>query len=209
VYGRQRGDEGTKFSEHQIFAQWFPDRSNRDQSTPFCNNANAAIRRSLWERIPYDEQLTGLEDLDWAKRALAERYRIAYAAEAEIVHVHNETYASIFNRYRREALALKRIIPEERFTLRDFLRLITANAWHDIRQARRAELLPGELFPIIAFRTMQFWGTYIGFSQTGPLTNRLKQRFYYPGNWRPAPPATAHADMTRRIDYSLHLDGKA
>lgn len=209
VYGKQSGDEQTKFSEHQIFAQWFPDHSNHDQSTPFCNNANAAIRRSLWQQIPYDEHLTGLEDLDWAKRAIQQRHRIAYSAEAEIIHVHNESYASILNRYRREAMALKKIIPEDRFTLPDFLRLVTANTWHDLREANRRRRLSRDLLPVIAFRTMQFWGTYLGFSRTGPLTTQLKQRFYYPGVWRTPQRDKARNTASQRIDYSLHLDGKA
>jgi rhamnosyltransferase len=66
TYGKQRGDENTKFSEQQIFATWFPGESVLRQTHPFCNNANAAIRRALWELHPYDETLTGLEDLDWA-----------------------------------------------------------------------------------------------------------------------------------------------
>ena len=42
VYGRQVGDERTRFSEHQLFAKQYPPQSNLDQPTPFCNNANAA-----------------------------------------------------------------------------------------------------------------------------------------------------------------------
>src|SRR5438105_1761093 len=79
-YGGQRGNEATKYSEHQVFAHWFPPEPNDDQDHPFCNNANAAVRRSVWERFPYDEQLTGLEDLDWAKRVMRAGYKIAYAA---------------------------------------------------------------------------------------------------------------------------------
>lgn len=123
VYGKQRGDETTKYSERAIFARWFPDISNLRQDHPFCNNANAAIRRSVWEQVPYDETLTGLEDLDWANRAMVLGHRIAYAGEAEIVHVHNETAEHICNRYRREAIAMKHIFPQERFTLWDFARL--------------------------------------------------------------------------------------
>ncbi|HAV78646.1 MAG TPA: family 2 glycosyl transferase, partial [Anaerolineae bacterium] len=63
TYGKQRGPDFAKFSEHQIFHQWYPDVSRRDQETAFCNNANAAIRKSLWDKYPYDETLTGLEDL--------------------------------------------------------------------------------------------------------------------------------------------------
>ncbi|MCS7010196.1 MAG: glycosyltransferase, partial [Anaerolineales bacterium] len=91
TYGKQRGDEHSKFSEHQIFARWFPEESHLNQPHPFCNNANAAIRRNLWKQHPYDETLTGLEDLAWAKWAQSQGYRIAYVAEAEVIHVHNET----------------------------------------------------------------------------------------------------------------------
>ena len=70
VYGKQRGTNSTKYSEHQIFRKWFPKQSVSSQDHPFCSNANAAIRRELWEQLPYNEELTGLEDLDWSKRAM-------------------------------------------------------------------------------------------------------------------------------------------
>src|SRR5512139_2363463 len=67
TYGKQRGSESAKFSEQQIFRQWYPDISALSQATSFCNNANAAIRRHIWEQNAYDETLTGLEDLAWGK----------------------------------------------------------------------------------------------------------------------------------------------
>ncbi len=63
TYGKQRGPESAKFSEQQIYQHWYPDVSQLHQATAFCNNANAAIRRRLWQKNPYDETLTGLEDL--------------------------------------------------------------------------------------------------------------------------------------------------
>jgi glycosyltransferase involved in cell wall biosynthesis len=104
-YGKQRGTDRTQYAEHQVFAKWFPDISNPDQSHPFCNNANAAIRRSVWEKLPYDETLTGLEDIDWAQRASRMGYRIAYRAAAEVAHLHDETPMRTYNRYLREAIA--------------------------------------------------------------------------------------------------------
>ena len=97
-YGRQTGDHRTKFSELQLLRQWFPDVSDPDQATPFCNNANCAVRRNWWTRHPYDENLTGLEDLAWAERALADGGRIAYRADATIVHIHEEDFSGIRNR---------------------------------------------------------------------------------------------------------------
>jgi len=102
TYGKQRGPDSAKFSEQQIYQHWYPDISQWHQATAFCNNANAAIRKNLWQLNPYDETLTGLEDLAWGKWAKEQGYAIAYMAEAEIIHVHNETPKGIFNRYRSE-----------------------------------------------------------------------------------------------------------
>ena len=49
TYGKQRGDEYTKFSEHQVLSKWFPEQSNSTQENPFCNNANSSFRKNLWE----------------------------------------------------------------------------------------------------------------------------------------------------------------
>jgi rhamnosyltransferase len=203
TYGKQRGNQQTKYSEHQVFAKWFPDESHWYQDHPFCNNANAAIRRSLWQQLPYDETLTGLEDLDWAKRVLGLGYQLAYVAEAEIVHVHEETPNKIYNRYRREAIALKRIFPQEHFHFIDFLRLFTGNLLSDYYHAWHNQQFWDNINEIFSFRLMQFWGTYQGFRQQGRLSNQLKQRFYYPnGLIRPQLSETDHNETHRLIDYS-------
>ena len=52
VYGKQRGGETTQYSEHQIFARWFGEETVCKQRHPFCNNANAAVRRALSVATP-------------------------------------------------------------------------------------------------------------------------------------------------------------
>ena len=200
VYGKQRGDGRSKYSEHRVFAKWFPDESHAHQTHPFCNNANAAVRRTVWQQLLYDETLTGLEDLDWAKRAMALGHRIAYAADATIVHVHEETPRRIYNRYRREAIALKRIMPEQRFSAWDLLRLLTSNVLTDWHHAFRDGLLRRTFTEILVFRLMQFLGTYRGFSGTAPVTMELKQRFYYPDGLR-GKRAQPQVAPGRLIDY--------
>jgi glycosyltransferase involved in cell wall biosynthesis len=180
TYGKQRGASATQFSEHQIFHRWFPDSSTSRQTTPFCNNANAAIRRTLWQEHPYDETLPGLEDLAWGKWAQENGHFIAYCAEAEVIHVHNESLNGIYNRYRREGMAFKQIYPHETFTRRDLLRLFFQNTASDWSEAARAQRLGRDFWNIVRFRWYQFSGTYKGYQQSGPLTWRLKQAFYYP-----------------------------
>jgi len=180
TFGKQRGDENSKFSEQQIFTRWFPEGSSAAQSQPFCNNANAAIRLSVWKAHPFDETLTGLEDLAWAKEVQSAGSQVWYVAEAEVVHVHNETPRSVLNRYRREAMAFKRIYPEAHFSLYDFVRMASANISSDLWHAARSRQFWRNLFSIFWFRTAQFWGTYQGYRRSLEWNWNLRQRFYYP-----------------------------
>lgn len=180
TYGKQRGNDRSKYSEHMIFRQWFPDGQAVKQDHPFCNNANAAIRRSLWQKNPYEESLPGLEDLEWAHRMMKEGCLIHYVPDAEIIHVHDETPSGIYRRYLREGMAFKRIFPSEQFKFRDFMRLTLTNIFSDWRSASQEHKLSTHWKDIIWFRVMQFWGTYQGYLRSGPLTWQLKQRFYYP-----------------------------
>jgi glycosyltransferase involved in cell wall biosynthesis len=179
TYGRQRGYENSKYSEHQIFYQWYPDVSKLDKETVFCNNANAAIRKSLWEKNQYDETLTGLEDLAWAKWVKEQGYKISYVAEAEIIHIHNETPRGVYNRYRREAMALRKIYPEANFNLYDFFRSSITNIFSDMWHAAGEGVLLKNIASIFWFRIMQFQGTRMGHRETSLITPQLRETFYY------------------------------
>ncbi|MFU8773754.1 MAG: glycosyltransferase family 2 protein, partial [Anaerolineales bacterium] len=156
-----------------------------NQQHPFCNNANAAIRRDLWKLHPYDETLSGLEDIEWANYMIGAGHAIAYVADAEVVHIHNESPRKVYNRYRREAMAFKRIFPEERFSFLDFSRLCLTNIGSDFWHALKQGKLVNNFASIFWFRTMQFWGTYQGFQHPGLLTSQLRKTFYYPRKLNP------------------------
>lgn len=179
-YGRQIGNDSNKFSEHQIFAQWFPEDSMCPQGTYFCNNANCAIRRSDWAEHPYDESLTGLEDLAWAKAAQARGQWIAYVADAVVVHVHDESWEQVFTRYRREAIAMRAIDDHAHFTRLDLAWLMVRNIGSDWMEAWRQGVLGKELRSIVMFRYNQLTGTYRGFNDPPEISAALKTRFYYP-----------------------------
>jgi glycosyltransferase involved in cell wall biosynthesis len=184
-YGKQRAPETAQFSEKQIYHQWYPGVSKPRQATAFCNNANAAIRKSLWRQNPYDETLTGLEDLAWGKWAKEQGYDIAYAAEAEIIHIHDETPEGVFNRYRREAMAFKKIYPEAHFSLYDFVRLTTMNIFSDLWHAALEKVLWNNISSIFRFRFMQFHGTRMGHRETSLNTPQLRETFYYARERKP------------------------
>lgn len=201
-YGRQQTPPGACFSERRLLAQWFPATSVARQRHPFCNNANACIRRGVWREQPYDEHLTGLEDLEWAKRALAAGHAVSYVAEAPVAHAHDERFEQIVNRYRREAIAHKAIYSEQRMGLGAVVRRATTNILGDLVAARREGVLTAPTaLDIARFRSAQFYGTYRGFAQQGPVTDLLARRFYYA-----APSSDATVDEPsdapgRRIEY--------
>ena len=205
VYGKQRGVSGSQFSERQIFNHWYPDISQNLQDHPFCNNANAAIRRSLWKQNPYDESLPGLEDLAWAKWAQENNHKIVYIAQAETKHVHEESWRGVKKRYLREGMAFKSIYPQEHFTLVDLIRLFGKNVYSDILQAKREHILFREILGILRFRWQQFYGTYLGYKRSGPLTWQLKQSFYYPRINNSHASHDSHRDI-QPIDYQKNSD---
>lgn len=196
-YGRQRGDTINKFSEHQIFARWFPAQSICPQKTYFCNNANCAIRRSVWETLRYDETLTGLEDLAWAKAAQARGGWVAYVAEAEIVHVHDETWEQVQNRYRREAIAMRAIDEHARFSRLDLVGLLVRNIASDAAAALREGRLREVAGSILKFRYNQLLGTYRGFNDPPDVSAELRARFYYP--------SSKDADRLRHLAEAQHV----
>jgi len=179
VYGRQRGAEKTKYSEEQIFARWFPDQSVDDYQVSFCNNANSAIRRAVWQSHPFDEELPGLEDIDWARRVRGEGYRISYQATASVYHVHDESRQQIYRRYFREALAYRQIYPDEAFRFFDFVRFFLMNTTTDIVHAVRDGRFMPNAFEIPAFRCLQFWATYRAHARSG-ISKEMQEQLYYP-----------------------------
>lgn len=180
AYGKQRGGEGGKFSEAQHFLRWFPEHSNFDQQHAYCNNANLALRLSLWEQHPFDENLTGLEDLAWGSYWHQNGVKLAYVAEAGVVHFHNETSAQIINRHRREAIALKRILPTSHFTVKDFVSQYVRSVASDLRTAVRQRVFLREAAGILVFRALQYYGTYRGYHDPADPAAKLKHVFYYP-----------------------------
>ena len=202
TYGKQRGNHINKFSELQIFAKWFPETPVCPQPHHFCNNANSAVRRSAWKTQPYDETLTGLEDLAWAKDIQRRGGVIAYVADAPVIHVHDETYGRVRNRYRREAIAMRTIQPSMSFGFFDFLFLFVSNAVSDSVAARREGRFLHELGSILLFRFNQFYGSWRGHSGSSDVTDDLRRRFYFPQSREERQVPPSEIDSCELIDYS-------
>lgn len=178
-YGGQTGDHRSNFAELQLLARWFPEIGTRDQDNSFCNNANCAVRRSLWERFGYDESLPGLEDMAFARDIRDAGHRIAYVPEAKIAHVHEESLKQTFNRYRREALAYQTIFGSQQMGLGQSVGLAVESIAKDARAAVRAGRV-AELPISTGFRVAQFAGAFAGYRQDPTESRQIVRRMYYP-----------------------------
>ena len=180
VYGRQIGHAVTRFSEHQIFAKYFPPVSQIPQDGFFANNANSAVCAATWRRYRFDENVTGLEDMVLARAIVRDGGRIGYVAEAPVVHIHEESLKQTRRRYYREALTLREIMPEVHFHFGDFVRYVAAAIRHDFGEAIRQKRFMALAGEIVAFRVMQFWGAYMGHNEHRTLSRAQKESYYYP-----------------------------
>jgi rhamnosyltransferase len=73
------------------------------------SDVNAAIRRSVWETIPFPEDLKVFEDLGIAKLILDGGWKIVYEPNAPVYHSHVHTTVGLFKRYFDIGYTLKRL----------------------------------------------------------------------------------------------------
>ncbi|CAN1556779.1 WcaA Glycosyltransferases involved in cell wall biogenesis [Spirosomataceae bacterium] len=180
TYGRQLGVEQSKFSEKQLFKKYFPERDANPQEGFFCNNANSCLRKDAWDVRPFDEDLTGLEDMDWAKFQVAQGSKMAYIAEAAVYHIHEETWSQVKRRYEREAFALKDIMPEVHVSFFDMLRYIIVAIFLDAKQALNQRIFFKTWLEICFFRIYQYLGTYTGNHLHRKISKKKKEQYFYP-----------------------------
>jgi hypothetical protein len=179
-YGSQLGNGTSRFSECQIFLKYYPPRSRVPQDGFYCNNANAAMLKSVWAQHPFDEDLTGLEDMHLARTLVGHGLKVGYVSEAPVYHLHHESWAQIKRRFEREAIALQHIMPEVQVTFLDFMRYFASAVMLDSGSALQQRVLRHKFKEIVMYRLMQFWGSYRGNHLHRKLSKERKEQYFYP-----------------------------
>lgn len=93
VYGRQVPFEFSSPSDKRDLHLAFGPESVRQVKNPFFHNANSAVRRSVWAEMPFDEDLTNIEDWMWGNEVIEKGLALFYSADAEVFH-HNGLHRS-------------------------------------------------------------------------------------------------------------------
>jgi len=99
------------------------------------SDANAAIRRDVWEKTQFPEDLKVFEDLGIAKRILDSGWKIVYEPKAAVIHSHDHNTLGLLKRYFDIGYTLKLLkiwdAPGTRKSLlRDALRMLKDKARH-------------------------------------------------------------------------------
>ncbi len=88
VYGRQEPlPDSHSFDKRDLWTTFGLDRKVQRKDC-FFHNANSMIRRALWQTVPFNENIHGMEDQDWAKKVLNGGAQIIYEPTASIFHHH-------------------------------------------------------------------------------------------------------------------------
>ena len=107
TFGRQLPRPSTNKIEQIFLEHTYPNRrevracsDERDLGIKsiFFSNVCSAIRRDVWEQIPFDESLIMSEDQLWAKQVLLAGHRILYEPAATVFHSHNYGLKDVFKR---------------------------------------------------------------------------------------------------------------
>ncbi len=99
VYGRQLPHENA----------WPPvEREFQDSGyKAVFSNANSALRRSCWEKHPFNESLPHAEDIEWSQAMTEAGFEVRYETRAAVYHSHNEPLFVIFDRNYRGIMGQK------------------------------------------------------------------------------------------------------
>lgn len=84
------------------------------QFLAFFSDNCSCLRRSVWEKIPYDD-VDYAEDQFWAKKILEAGYKKVFCPRAMVYHSHNYTLRSYAKRYYDDFKAVYRVYGKEAF----------------------------------------------------------------------------------------------
>jgi rhamnosyltransferase len=105
AFGRQVARRGARSSTRFDYARTFPDDPSGNGWRHFFSMAASAIRRDVWQALPFDEVLRYSEDVDWTFRVRALGRQVRYVPEAVFEHSHDYDTGALWRRMAGEGKA--------------------------------------------------------------------------------------------------------
>ena len=161
-------------SEARDLETWFPNEW-LDVPDRF-SNGNASLRREAWEQIPFDENVSGSEDIIWAKQVMGLGYQIMYVPTAAVYHSHSISPKYAFERRFRETKALVANGQNCSMSFLHFLKWVISLTKTDINYAKEKDYNLLWYVHIPLFRASQGLAIYTAAREKGNAKKIFLQR---------------------------------
>ena len=132
------------------------------------------------ERISFDEELTGLEDIAMAEEVLAAGKVVEYVPGARVYHLHNETWPQVRRRFEREAIAMQSIKPNLHISWLDKWRFFLLSVFGDLIAAIKHGAFWDNTRDIVLYRWNQYQGIYAGGKPNRTLSALEREKYFFP-----------------------------
>jgi GT2 family glycosyltransferase len=106
VFGRQLPTEKSNPLDVRDLLTVFGRERIIYEQHPFFHNAFSLVERSVWEKVPFDDRINGIEDRLWALEVCRLGKKIVYEPNALVFHEHGLNQASDSARALRVCRAL-------------------------------------------------------------------------------------------------------
>jgi glycosyltransferase involved in cell wall biosynthesis len=103
VYGRQLPMNFTNSDDVRDLAITFPSGSNFS-SREFFHNANSIIDYKIWRKYKFNDEVSHIEDLVWAKQLTNVGLKIGYCSQACVTHHHGIHQHGVRKSFRSDGL---------------------------------------------------------------------------------------------------------
>ena len=166
VFGRQVPRPDCKMVYASDYERCFGPERESAKWEHFFSMVSSGLRKSVWERRGFREDLQYAEDDEYTRWCRAQGYTVQYVGDSIAMHSHNYTPEQARTRSFGDARAIGRAWPESRSVTWSAVRTVllgwAADVRHDVRYAIRARRL-GELPHAMLIRWMQRTGKLAGF----------------------------------------------
>ena len=158
VYGRQIGDERSPLSEVNHLSKWFPE-FGISKTNLFSNNGSSSFRYTDWEKIKFNEEVTGCEDILFALELENIHKHTLYEPNSVVTHYHDENFKVVYNRYKRESNLILSLF-DHSLKLTEIVRSIFREIYSDISFRKKNSYQRSSIYAITKYRVAKNFGQY-------------------------------------------------
>ena len=175
-FGRQIVRPEADLTVRNEYKQAFPEHENNPEWMHYSLPI-AAMKKSVWEKLPFYTDSWGSEDTHWGLHAKKRGYEVVYVPKAIAMHSHNYTLKQLASRRRIEGEADVYIYPDKTHSILHMLKSFAGSFARTSFQHMKA--FQFHKIPYLFLnRIVYTWHYYKGFRHAGNKKNSVSYGDY-------------------------------